>query len=246
MTLWVKICGLMTEEAVDAAVSAGADAIGLVHFPPSPRHLDLPRLRELADHARGRAEIVVLTVDADNGTVLALHEYARPDCLQLHGREDGQRMAFLSDLTGLPLMKAVGIGGAADLDAIDPAAAHADRVLLDAKPPRGATRPGGNGLAFDWRLLEALDAAKPIVLSGGLTPANVRDAVALVRPFGVDVSSGVERAPGDKDPDLIAAFVRAARSVADAHAAPGTMAADIGHDTVAPPAGPAPVSGDAL
>lgn len=212
MALWIKICGLKTEEAVDAAIDAGADAIGLVHFAPSPRHLDIPRLRDLANHARGRAEIVVLTVDADNGTILAIREYVHPDWLQLHGQEDGERMAFVSGLIDKPLIKAVGIRDEADLANVQMADAHADRILLDAKPPKGATRPGGNGETFDWGLLAALDVERPVVLSGGLTPETVADAMVQVRPVGIDVSSGVESSPGVKDPGRIRAFITAARS----------------------------------
>lgn len=219
MSLWIKICGLKSEEAIDAAIAAGADAIGLVHFPPTPRHLEIARMAELANHARGRAEIVALTVDANNGTILALREYVRPDLLQLHGGEDVERIAFVRALSKLPIMKAAGIREAADLALAREAAKAADRLLLDAKPPKDATRPGGNGEPFDWTLLRELDLSVPVVLSGGLAPGTVADAIAIAQPDGVDVSSGVETAPGIKSPELIEAFVRAARNAEMASAA---------------------------
>jgi phosphoribosylanthranilate isomerase len=209
--LVVKICGLKTAEVVDAALAAGADMIGLVSFPASPRHLDATPAAALADRARGRAEIVLLTVDADDAALASLIATIRPDWLQLHGNESPERVAAVRRRFGVPVMKVLGVRDAADLAAVPAHAAVADRLLFDAKPPRDATRPGGNGLSFDWRLLAALDPAVPFMLSGGLAPETVKDAVRLVRPFGVDVSSGLERAPGEKDVGLIAAFVRAAR-----------------------------------
>jgi phosphoribosylanthranilate isomerase len=210
--LVVKICGLKTAETMDAALAAGADMVGLVQFPASPRHLDAAAAAALADRARGRAEIVLLTVDADDAALAGLIETIRPGWLQLHGRESPERVAAVRRRFGLPVMKALGVREAADLAVVPAHAAVADRLLFDAKPPRDATRPGGNGLAFDWRLLAALDPAVPFMLSGGLGPETVAEAVRLVRPFGVDVSSGVERAPGEKDTGLITAFVRAARA----------------------------------
>jgi phosphoribosylanthranilate isomerase len=209
--LIVKICGLRTAEAMEAALTAGADMIGLVSFAPSPRHVDATAAAGLADQARGRAEIVLLTVDADDAALAALVAEIRPDWLQLHGHETPARVAEVRRRHGLPVMKALGIRDEADLAAAADFAA-ADRLLFDAKPPKDATRPGGNGLAFDWRLLAKLDPRLRFMLSGGLDPVTVTDAVRIARPLGVDVSSGVERAPGDKDPALIAAFVRAARA----------------------------------
>jgi len=209
-SLVIKICGLRTAETMTAALDAGADMIGLVAFPPSPRHLDAPAAAVLADQARGRAEIVLLTVDADDATLSALVKAIRPDWLQLHGRETPARVAEVRRRFGRPVMKALGVRDEADLAAAADFAA--DRLLFDAKPPKDATRPGGNGLTFDWRLLAKLDPRLRFMLSGGLDPATVTEAVRIARPLGVDVSSGVERAPGDKDPALIAAFVRAARA----------------------------------
>jgi phosphoribosylanthranilate isomerase len=211
-SLVVKICGLKTAEAVDAALAAGADMVGLVSFPASPRHVDATTAAALADRARGRAEIVLLTVDADDAALAGLVSAIRPDWLQLHGKESPERVSAVRRRFGLAVMKALGVREAGDLAVVPGFAAVADRLLFDAKPPRDATRPGGNGLSFDWRLLAALDPAVPFMLSGGLGPETVAEAVRLVRPFGVDVSSGVERAPGEKDVDLIGAFVRAARA----------------------------------
>jgi len=208
----IKICGLKSAEMVDAALAAGAGMIGVVSFEPSPRHVDAATAAALVAPARGRAETVLLTVDADDAALAGLVETIRPDWLQLHGREDPARVAAVRRRFGLPVMKAIGIRTAADLAGIAAYAGVADRLLFDAKPPKDATRPGGNGLAFDWQLLAALDPVVPFMLSGGLGPETVAEAVRRVRPLGVDVSSGVERAPGEKDAALIAAFVRAARA----------------------------------
>ncbi len=205
----VKICGLSDEESVDAALRAGADYVGFVFFPPSPRNVALDRAAELARRARGRADIVALTVDADDALLHAIAETLRPDLLQLHGRESPQRAAAIRALTGRPIMKAFGVAARGDLAALS---AHAaDRFLLDARPPPDATRPGGNGAAFDWAILQGFSCGRPWLLSGGLTPANVAEALAAAGAAGVDVSSGVESAPGKKDPALIRAFVAAVR-----------------------------------
>ncbi|MCK0206920.1 phosphoribosylanthranilate isomerase [Starkeya koreensis] len=212
MALEVKICGLSTPETLDAALGAGADMIGMVFFAPSPRHVDLATAVTLVARARGKAGIVALTVDADDATLAAIVDAARPDMLQLHGKESPQRVAAIRARFGLPVMKAIGIATAADLATLPAFEAVADRLLLDAKPPKGAALPGGNGVAFDWTLIAGLDLSRPFMLSGGLDPDNVADAVRLIRPPGVDVSSGVERAAGIKDPERIAAFLRAARA----------------------------------
>jgi phosphoribosylanthranilate isomerase len=209
--LVVKVCGLRTAGTMDAALAAGADMVGLVSFPASPRHVETAAAAALAERARGRAQIVLLTVDADDAALADLVAAIRPDWLQLHGRETPERVAAVRRRFGLQVMKALGVREAADLAAAASYGA-ADRLLFDAKPPKDATRPGGNGLAFDWRLLAKLDPRLGFMLSGGLDPANVGEAVRIARPLGVDVSSGVERAPGDKDPALINAFVRAARA----------------------------------
>lgn len=211
-SLLVKICGLSTPESIDWAIASGADMVGLVHFPRSPRHVPLDRLAGLADHARGRAEVVLLSVDADDALMAELVAAARPDLLQLHGRETPARIADLKARFGLPVMKALGVSTAEDVAAADGYAAVADRLLFDAKPPKDATRPGGLGETFDWSLLDAAPRTPGFLLSGGLGPTNVAEAVARVRPAGVDVSSGVESAPGVKDESLIRAFVAAARA----------------------------------
>ena len=210
MDLTVKICGLRTREALDAAVGAGADMVGFVFFPPSPRHLGFAEAQALAAGA-GRALKVALTVDADDAWLAAAIAALQPDLLQLHGRETPERVLAVKARFGLPVMKAVAVETAADLAAVPAVAAAADRILFDARPPRGATRPGGHGAAFDWRLLKDLDPRVPFMLSGGLDHENVAAAIAATGARAVDVSSGVERRPGEKDPALIRRFVAAAR-----------------------------------
>lgn len=212
MTLLIKICGLTTPEALDAALDAGADAVGFVFFPPSPRHLDLAAARDLGARVQGRAAKVALSVDAADALLAAGIEALRPDMLQLHGRESPARVTEVRRRFGLPVMKAIAVERQADLASVAAYAGVADRILFDARAPRAATRPGGLGKAFDWRLLADLDPGLSFMLSGGLDAGNVAEAVAITRAPGVDVSSGVERAPGQKDPDRIRAFVRAARA----------------------------------
>jgi len=214
MALTIKICGLSTPEALDVALDAGADMVGFVFFPPSPRHLLYDAARPLGARVRGRAQKVALTVDADDAAFDALVEALRPDLLQLHGKETPARVAALKTRFGLPVMKAIPVETKADLAAIASYSGVADRLLFDARPPREATRPGGLGKPFDWRLLEGLDPGVPFMLSGGLDAGNVAEALRITCAPGVDVSSGVERAPGEKDPDKIRAFIRAAREAA--------------------------------
>ena len=212
MSLLVKICGLSTRETLDAALAAGADMVGFVFFPPSPRHLGLEAARELGLAAKGRALKVALTVDADDATISNIIEMLRPDLLQLHGHESVARIRDLKSRFGLPVMKAIPVATAADLAPLAGYAAVCDRILFDARAPKGATRPGGLGATFDWHLLEKLDLLLPFMLSGGLNADNVAEAVRITHADGVDVSSGVERALGVKDCDLIRDFVRAARA----------------------------------
>ncbi|WP_296571187.1 phosphoribosylanthranilate isomerase [Phreatobacter sp.] len=213
MSLLVKICGITTPTAIDAAVTAGADMIGLVFFARSPRHVSLETARALSAHAAGRARIVALTVDADDDFLATLAATLKPDIVQLHGEESPARVAAIRSALTIPVMKAVGVAEAADLAAIDAYAQVSDLLLVDAKPPRTAQAlPGGNGLTFDWRLVAGLDPGRPVMLSGGLHPGNVAEAIRLTRLAGVDVSSGVESTPGHKDPDRIRAFVAAARA----------------------------------
>jgi phosphoribosylanthranilate isomerase len=187
--------------------------IGLVRFARSPRHLELEQGRALSARARGKAARVALVVDADDRALAETVEAFDPDLLQLHGSETPQRVAEIRARFGRPVMKAVGIAEAGDLAALEAYAAVADRLLVDAKPPATTEAlPGGNGLTFDWRLIAGLDPGKPVMLSGGLDPGNVAAAIALTRVGAVDVSSGVERRPGEKDPARIEAFVKAARA----------------------------------
>lgn len=208
----VKICGLSTESTLAAALEAGADWIGLVHFPRSPRHVALTRAAALSNLARGRAERVVLLVDPDDALVAAVVEAVDPDMIQLHGRESPARVAEIRHRTGRPVMKALGIATRADLAGLPAYAAVADRVLLDAKAPPDAALPGGNGRRFDWEILRGAALPPGTMLSGGLDAGNVAEALARTGLEAVDVSSGVESAPGTKDVDKIAAFVAAARS----------------------------------
>jgi len=212
MSLLVKICGLTTRETLDAALDAGADMVGFVFFPPSPRHVGLEAAREFGRQAKGRALKVALTVDADDATLDNIVETLRPDLLQLHGQENVGRIRDIKRHTGLPVMKAIAVETAADLTALSGYAAICDRILFDARAPKGATRPGGLGNVFDWRLLENLSLDLPFMVSGGLSADNVAEAVRITQAGGVDVSSGVERNPGIKDCDLIRDFVRAARA----------------------------------
>ncbi len=215
MALIVKICGLSTPEALDVALDAGADMVGFVFFPPSPRHVAPADSRALGTRVRGRARKVALTVDADDELFDAIVEHLQPDLLQLHGKESPPRIAVLRKRFGLPLMKAIAVEAKSDLAAIETYEPVADRLLFDARAPREATRPGGLGKSFDWHLLENLDLKLPFMLSGGLDAGNVAEALQVTRAPGVDVSSGVESAPGVKDPDKIRAFIRAARKAAE-------------------------------
>ena len=212
MSLIVKICGLSTPETLDVALDAGADMVGFVFFPPSPRHLDLGTACDLGNRVKRRAVKVALTVDADDATLADIVEVLQPDILQLHGRETVARLRDIKQKFGLQVMKAVAVETAADLVSL-PGYAAADRILFDAVAPKEATRPGGLGAVFDWHVLENLGLKLPFMVSGGLHAANVAEAVRVTRAGGVDVSSGVERAPGIKDPELIRAFIRAARAV---------------------------------
>jgi len=212
MITFVKICGLSTPDTLDVALDAGADAVGFVFFPPSPRNISFNQGCALASRVKGRAKKVALTVDADDALLEKIVESLKPDMLQLHGHETPQRVAAIRESFGLPVMKVLAIESKADLGAIPLYTSVADRLLFDARAPRDATRPGGLGKPFDWHLLENLDLSIPFMLSGGLNAENVADALRITRAPGVDVSSGVESAPGVKDPEKIRAFIRAARS----------------------------------
>jgi phosphoribosylanthranilate isomerase len=207
----VKICGLRDAAMLDAAVQAGAAYVGLVFFEKSPRNVTLAQAAALAAMVPAGVAKVALVVDADDAQLDALLAQVPVDILQLHGAETPARVTEVKARYGLPVMKAVGVAGPDDLAALDTYAQVADQLLVDAKAPKGADLPGGNGLAFDWRLIAGRRWLVPWMLAGGLTPANVAQAVALTGAGQVDVSSGVESAPGVKDAALIAAFCAALR-----------------------------------
>lgn len=209
--LIVKICGIRTPALLEVAIDAGADIVGFMHFERSPRHVDIEAMQELISQARGRVETCVVLVNPDNSCVMEVAALS-PDWIQLHGPETPHRVEAIRDEAGIAIMKAIGISTADDVAGVAAFADIADRMLLDAKAPKGAERPGGLGMPFDWGLLKALDPSLPFMLSGGLTPETVGEAIRAVRPMGVDVSSGVETAPGVKDAALIRAFIDQARA----------------------------------
>lgn len=214
MALIVKICGLATPEALDAALDAGADMVGFVFFPPSPRNIPYKTAAALEKRVQGRAKKVALSVDADDALLAYVVDALGPDILQLHGNETPLRVAAVKAQFKLPVMKAIPVETKSDLAAVARYAAVADYLLFDGRAPREATRPGGLGRPFDWALLAGLATPVPALLSGGLDAGNVGEALRIARMAGVDVSSGVERAPGQKDPDKIRGFIRAAREAA--------------------------------
>lgn len=210
----VKICGLRTPETLDAALDAGADFVGFVHFPKSPRHLALSDAPGLVARIGGRAQAVALLVDPDDDLLAAVLAAFSPDIVQLHGRETPERVAAIRARAGRPVMKAIPVGRRDDLKVVPAYAAVADRILFDARPDPGALLPGGNGRPFDWQLVAGLDVGRPLMLSGGLDAGNVGAALRMAGTDGVDVSSGVEDAPGVKSPARIRAFLAAARDAA--------------------------------
>jgi phosphoribosylanthranilate isomerase len=211
MTPTVKICGLSTPLTLDAALDAGADMVGFVFFSKSPRHIDWATARALGRQARGRATIGALSVDADDDTLKRIVDALAPDLMQLHGSESPARVKEIGELCARPTMKAIGVAARGDLAQAEPYEGVASYLLIDAKPPKGAALPGGNGRPFDWSLTREFRPSIPWLLSGGLDPDTVEAAIALSGARGVDVSSGVESAPGVKDPARIRAFVAAAR-----------------------------------
>jgi len=202
----IKICGLKTPEAVDRAVARGATHIGFIFFPKSPRNIDPDVAGELADRVRGRVKIVAVTVNADDEELDDIVSLLRPDILQLHGNESPERVLHIKALYGLPVMKVFPVKEAADLDRIDPYIGVADRFMFDAKAPKGSELPGGNGVSFDWSLMASLDESVDYMLSGGLNKDNVALALASTKARAIDISSGVESAPGIKDLGMIDAF----------------------------------------
>ena len=208
----IKICGLSTPETLKTAIDARADWVGLVTFEPSPRHVDPLTAGELAAEFRGQAKFVSLSVNADDDLLQSIFDHLHPDIFQFHGKEPPARIEEIKARYKIPVMRAIGVSTIEDLDKINPYIGVADYILLDAKPPKGALLPGGNGAAFDWAILDHLPEGVKFMLSGGLTPDNVGLALEMTMPFGVDVSSGVESAPGNKDPDLIRQFVNVVRA----------------------------------
>jgi phosphoribosylanthranilate isomerase len=205
----VKICGLKTPDALEAAIASRASHCGLVFFPPSPRYIVPEDAAALARQARGRIRSVALMVDLADAEIAHIVTTVEPDMIQLHGSETPERVAQIRRTNGLPVIKSVSVGKPGDAERASDYRGAADLILFDAKPPADGSSelPGGNGLPFDWRLLSDVSRQTPFMLSGGLTPENVRDAIALTGAAIVDVSSGVESAPGVKDADLIRRFM---------------------------------------
>ncbi|MEO8419891.1 MAG: phosphoribosylanthranilate isomerase [Hyphomicrobium sp.] len=214
MTTEVKICGLRTQGALDAALAAGADYVGFVFYARSPRNIAPADARLLAARARGKAKIVALLVDPDDSLLAEVIDTVGPDIVQLHGSETPARVAEIAKRFGRPVMKAVSVADAGDIQAALAYAGKADRILFDAKAPAddAAALPGGNGIAFDWQALASLEGRIDYMLAGGLNAANVGEAIRLTGARAVDVSSGVESGPGEKDPELIRRFIQAAKT----------------------------------
>ena len=209
----IKICGLSTAETVERAVARGATHIGFIFFEKSPRNIEPDIAGKLADAVRGTVKVVAVTVDADNDELDEIVDLLKPDILQLHGHETPERVLNIKAIYGLPVMKAFSIRDGDDLAKIDPYIGIADRFLFDAKPPVGSDLPGGNGVSFDWTILRSLDGSIDYMLSGGLNKDNIAEALAETGARGVDASSGVESAPGIKDPAMIDAFFDAVKKV---------------------------------
>lgn len=219
MPLDIKICGLKTPETLAAALDGGASHVGFIFFAKSPRYIEPELAGSLRVAARGRAKAVAVVVDADDAFLDRIASETKPDMLQLHGKETPERVAEVKARYGLPVMKAFSVSEAADLERTRPFAGIADHFLFDAKPPKGSELPGGNGVSFDWRLLQQLDPKVDYLLSGGLSAQNIGEALLLANPPGIDISSGVEGAPGVKDVGLIDAFFRAVRAARASRAA---------------------------
>jgi phosphoribosylanthranilate isomerase len=207
-----KICGVTDASAADAALDGGARFIGLVFFPGSPRHLSFGTAASLASRVRGRVDTVAVTVDASDALLEHIASAVQPDWIQAHGHEPPSRVAALRRFAGKGVIKALGVARAEDLAPAAQFAAACEMFLFDAKAPAGADRPGGNAAAFDWKIMAGQRFSRPWLLSGGLGPGNVLEAIAASGAALVDVSSGVESAPGLKDPGLIAQFLAASRN----------------------------------
>ena len=211
MSVAVKICGLSDADSIEASIEGGADYLGFVFFEKSPRNVSPSLVASLVEDAPEEVRKVGLFVDPDDALLDQVLTYVRLDYLQLHGSETPDRVDAIRFSCGLPVIKAVGVSGTGDVIAASQFTDHADMMLFDAKPPPDADRPGGNATAFNWSLMTAYRGRLPWLLAGGLTPENVAQAVIEANASGVDVSSGVESAPGRKDPALITAFLRAAK-----------------------------------
>lgn len=221
MSVRVKVCGLTDEAAVEAAVNGGASWFGFVFYPPSPRSITATRAAELAAGVPDDRQTVGVVVDPGDRDLAGVLALADLDLLQLHGDESPERVAEVRSRTGLRVIKAIRVSAKADLDRVAAYAEVADHLLFDAKPPRGAALPGGNGLSFDWRLLEGIEIDRPWLLSGGLSPENIELAVQRTGARALDVSTGVEASPGVKDPARIAQFLAAAARLGGARAHAG-------------------------
>lgn len=218
----IKICGLKTPEAVERAVRRGASHIGFIFFEKSPRNIEPDIAGHLADAVRGAVKIVAVTVDADNDDLDEIIALLKPDMLQLHGHESPDRVLTIKAIYGLPVIKAFSVRDADDLKKIEPYIGIADSFLFDAKPPAGSDLPGGNGVSFDWQLMHALDGSVDYMLSGGLNKDNIALALQVTQAPGIDVSSGVESAPGVKDLKLIDEFFDAVAAASASRPASGS------------------------
>ena len=210
----IKICGISTEAAIDALVTGGAAYMGMIFFEKSPRHVSLEQASRLSSHAGKRVRKVAVTVDASDDYIGEIVAAAEPDMLQLHGSETPERVKQLNSRFKLPIIKSIAVGARSDLDKIAPYEGIVDRFLFDAKPPAGSDLPGGNGVAFEWEIMDGLPDNVPYMLSGGLDATNLERAIRLSGATAVDISSGVESAPGVKDPKLIEAFLKTCREIA--------------------------------
>ncbi len=213
MSTKIKICGLKEPETLETTIQAGADFVGFVFFPKSPRNVDLQEAATLVSQIENRTASVALTVNASDDQIESINTTVNPDWFQLHGSETLERVIEVKKLTQKPVIKAFGVATQADIDQAMPYKEAVDFMLFDAKPPPdGKSLPGGNGLSFDWTLMKNVEKQMQYMLSGGLNPENVQSAIELTGASAVDVSSGVESAPGIKDPQKIRAFIEAARS----------------------------------
>ena len=212
MTIQVKICGINSVESADATVRAGADFAGLMFHPKSPRMLNTEQARTLSAHMKGRIRLVAVMADPDDAMLSTVVASALPDFIQLHGRESVSRVSAIRSMTGLPVIKVIAVAEAADLANAAPYEPVADMLMFDAKAPSGATREGGHGAAFDWQILKGRTFSRPWLLAGGLNAGNAARAISISGAPGVDVSSGVETAPGHKSAEMIRAFVEGVRN----------------------------------